>query len=92
MWMKSQPRCAWKKPLNWAQTPSPWPTCGLWGSPSWSEKAWCLRWSATQEIIGPSIAAEPRAPITARTAGPVLKLRWVKSRWKPTVIPSPVGM
>ena len=65
---------------------------GLWGSPSLSEKAWCLRWSATQEITGPSIAAEPRAPITARTAGPVLKLRWVKRRWKPTVMPRPVGM
>ena len=24
--------------------------------------------------------------------GPVLKLRWVKRRWKPTVIPRPVGM
>ncbi len=71
--------------------PPPWPTWGLCGSPSSSEKAWCLRWSATQEITGPSIAAEPRAAKTPRSAGLVLKLRWVKRRWKPTVIPRPVG-
>jgi hypothetical protein len=28
----------------------------------------------------------------ARDRGPVLKDRWVKRRWKPTVIPNPVGM
>ena len=59
VWMKSQPTWAWKNPLNCPFTPSPCPTCGLWGSPSSSEKAWCLRWSATQEMIGPSTAADP---------------------------------
>ena len=70
--------------------PWPWSTWGLCGSPSSSEKAWCLRWSATQEITGPSIAAEPR--IASRPCSHVfaLKLRWVRWRWKPTVIPSPV--
>ena len=49
-----------------------------------------MRWSATQEITGPSIAAEPR--IASRPCSQVfaLKLRWVRWRWKPTVIPSPV--
>ena len=68
----------------------PVPDVGLCGSPSSSEKAWCLRWSATHEITGPSIAAEPSAAKIARTGALVLKLRCVNRRWNPTVIPRPV--
>ena len=41
-------------------------------------------------MTGPSIAAEPR--IASRPCSQVfaLKLRWVRWRWNPTVIPSPV--
>jgi hypothetical protein len=35
-------------------------------------------------MIGPSIAVEPRIASVVFTAGLVLKLRWVKRRWKPT--------
>ena len=41
-------------------------------------------------MTGPSIAVEPSAARIARTALPVLNERCVNSRWKPTVIPSPV--
>src|ERR1700704_2769141 len=90
VWMKSQPMWAWKRPRRAPDQPWPGSTGGLCGSPTSSEKAWCLRWSATQEITGPSIAAEPR--IASRPCSQVfaLKLRWVRWRWKPTVIPSPV--
>ncbi len=70
--------------------PVPWSTCGLCGSPSRSEKAWCLRWSATHEMTGPSIAAEPSTAKTKRKNGDVLNERWVKRRCMPTVTPSPV--
>ena len=89
--MKSQPTWAWKKPLTSANGPSPWPWWGLCGSPSLSEHAWCLRWSATQEMIGPSIAIDPRTAQTARVFGPVLKARWVNRRCSPTVTPSVVA-
>ncbi len=69
----------------------PWSTCGLCGSPSTSENAWCLRWSATHEMTGPSIAAEPRIASVARTPFLVLNARWVSRRWNPTVTPSPVA-
>src|SRR5215217_7562112 len=72
--------------------PLPCPTCGLCGSPSWSENAWCLRWSATQEMTGPSMAAEPSTANVVRTHVLVLKLRWVSSRCRPTVTPRPVSM
>ena len=90
VWMKSQPMWAWKRPRMAPLQPWPWSTWGLCGSPSWSEKVWCLRWSATQEMTGPSIAAEPRIASRPCSQVWVLKLRWVKWRWKPTVIPSPV--
>ena len=48
-----------RSPRSAPRQPTPWSTWGLCGSPSRSEKAWCLRWSATHEITGPSIAAEP---------------------------------
>src|SRR3954452_22519599 len=89
--MNSQPTCAWARPLSAPLRPTPWSTCGECGSPSWSENAWCLRWSATHEITGPSIAAEPRIASVARTALPVLNARCVKRRWKPTVMPRPVA-
>ena len=63
---------------------------GAVGAPSSSVKAWCLRWSATQEMTGPSIAAEPRMASRPCSQGLALKLRWVRWRWKPTVTPSPV--
>jgi hypothetical protein len=44
-----------------------------------------------REMTGPSIAIEPRTASTPRTAGLALKLRCVKSRWKPTVTPKPVS-
>ena len=47
------------EPAQHAADPSPWPTCGLCGSPSTSVWAWCLRWSATQAITGPCTAIEP---------------------------------
>jgi hypothetical protein len=50
-----------------------------------------LRWSATHEIAGPSIAAEPRTVKMPRTTGVVLKARCVSIRWKPTVTPRPVS-
>src|SRR6059058_757520 len=40
-------------------------------------------------MIGPSTAAEPRIANTARSQRVVLKLRWVNSRWNPTVTPKP---
>ena len=89
--MNSQPTCACSSPRSAPDQPTPWSTCGLWGSPSWSENAWCLRWSATHEITGPSIAAEPRMANTARVRGPVVNARCVSRRWKPTVTPSPVA-
>jgi hypothetical protein len=46
-----------------------------------------LRWSATQEITGPSIAIEPAAASANRTGFFALKLRCVRWRWKPTVTP-----
>src|SRR3954468_20657933 len=42
-------------------------------------------------MTGPSIAAEPSAARTARTALPVLNERCVNRRWKPTVTPRPVA-
>ena len=48
------------------------------------------------EVVGgpvdrpPCIAIEPRIRKTACTDGRVSKLRWVSSRWKPTVTPSAV--
>ena len=58
-------------------------------SPGRSESAWCLRWSVTHWVSGPCIAIEPRIAQTARSGALVSKLLWVKSRWKPMVIPSP---
>ena len=56
----ASPTCAWKRFFFAdAQKPMPPPTCGLCGSPSWSENWWCLRWSATQARTGPSTAIEP---------------------------------
>src|SRR3954449_348189 len=89
--MNSQPTCAWNRPLSAPLRPASWSTWGECGSPSWSENAWCLRWSATHEITGPSIAAEPRIASVARTALPVLNARCVNRRWKPTVMPRPVA-
>jgi len=43
-------------------------------------------------MTGPSIAIEPSTAKTPRNAGVVLKLRCVKSRWKPTVTPRPESM
>ena len=50
-----------------------------------------MRWSATHEMTGPSIAIEPRIASVTRTLSLALNERWVKSRWKPTVIPSEVA-
>ena len=50
-----------------------------------------MRWSATQEITGPSIAAEPSIASAARTGRLVAKARCVRRRWKPTVTPKPVA-
>src|SRR5215211_2113233 len=88
--MNSQPMCACPSPRSAPRQPPSWPAWGECGSPSWSENAWCLRWSATHEMTGPSIAADPSAPNVARSHGLVWKLRCVSSRWKPTVTPIPV--
>ena len=61
-----------------ARRPWPWSTCGECGSPGTSVKAWCLRWSATQEITGPSIAIDPNAANVARTHLFALNARWVR--------------
>ncbi len=55
-----------------------------------SANAWCLRWSATQAITGPSMAADPKMANIPLTQFFVLNARCVSRRWKPTVIPSPV--
>ena len=57
-----------------------------------SENWWCLRCVATQSITGPSAAADPSAAKAARVSRWHLKLPWVRSRWKPTVIPVPTAM
>ena len=62
-------RARGRGPRSAPRSPEPWSTCGLWGSPGRSENAWCLRWSATQEMTGPSIAIEPRPANTPRTTG-----------------------
>ena len=81
---------AWKKPLTAPHAFGANPACGECGSPSWSESAWCLRWSVTHWVTGPCSVIEPRIANAARTVFVVSKLRWVKSRWKPTVVPRPV--
>ena len=55
-----------------------------------SANAWCLRWSATHAMTGPSMAADPKMANIPLTQFLVLNARWVSRRWKPTVIPSPV--
>ena len=82
--------CAWKRPRERAAHAAPVATCGLWGSPSLSEKAWCLRWSATHAVTGPSIAIEPMIARPPWTQGLALNARCVRWRWKPTVTPRPV--
>src|SRR3954470_8305431 len=81
--MNSQPTWACSSPRSAPRQPPSCPAWGECGSPSWSEKAWCLRWSATQEITGPSIAAEPRIANVVRTHVLVWKLRWVVRRGRP---------
>ena len=57
-----QPTWAWQRPLIASKTPSPYPACGLCGSPSRSENWWCFRWSATHVTTSPwtPICAENR--------------------------------
>ena len=62
-----QPTCAWPSPRSAPRQPGAWSTCGLCGSPGWSEKRWCLRWVATHSITGPSTAIEPSTASSART-------------------------
>jgi hypothetical protein len=50
---------------------------------------WCLRWSATQRITGPSIASEPATAQATFNARLGLKDLCVNRRWKPTVMPCP---
>ena len=45
---------------------------------------------ATQPMTGPSKLIDPATASATRSAGAAVKLRWVSSRWKPTVTPSPV--
>ena len=78
--VKNQPMWAWKKPSS-----------GECGSPSSSEWAWCFRWLAAQSIARPWTAIEPRIRKITLTALTASKLRCVSSRWKPTVMPSPVS-
>src|SRR5689334_9867529 len=86
---KSQPMCACRRPLVRAPIELPY-FHGLCGSPSRSENLWCLRWSATQGPGGPWIAFERPPALPFFTAGLGLYDLWVKSRWKPTVMPSRV--
>ena len=73
--------CAWKKPFSAPQAVGAKPAWGECGSPSWSESAWCLRWSVTHCVTGPCSVIEPRIAKVARTVPVVSKLRWVNSRW-----------
>ena len=57
-WSNSQPMCAYQRPVTAPLKPLPCPW-GVCGSPSWSVWAWCLRWSATQFMTGPSTAIDP---------------------------------
>ena len=45
---------------------------------------------ATQPMTGPSKLIDPATASATRRAGTAVKLRWVSSRWKPMVTPSPV--
>ena len=80
--------CAYTRPLDSAFQSSPY-RHGECGSPSLSLYLWCLRWSDTQVMTGPSMARLPA--IASATRRPVFALNepWVKYRWKPTVMPSP---
>ena len=88
----SQPVWACQSPLKTLRIPPPsTPTWGLCGSPSSSVWAWCLRWSATQAIAGPCTAIEPSMANVYSIGFEVWKERWVRRRWKPTVIPTAVS-
>ena len=80
--------CAWKNPFIEPQYPSSCPACGECGSPSWSESAWCFRWSVTHCVIGPCIVMQPRIANVDLSTGPVSNPLWVKYRWKPIVVPN----
>jgi hypothetical protein len=41
-------------------------------------------------MTSPSKLIDPAMASTTRSAGAAVKLRWVSSRWKPMVTPSPV--
>ena len=88
--LNSQPTCAWKSPRSTPMMPSP-TRCGECGSPSSSECAWCLRWSATQWTTGPWTAIWPSPANVYSSQRFVANDRWVNSRWKPTVMPKPVS-
>src|ERR1700733_527774 len=84
----SQPMCANTRPLVSAFQSSPY-FQGECGSPSLSLYLWCLRWSDTQVMTGPSMARVPA--IASATRRPVFALNdpCVKYLWYPTVTPSP---
>src|SRR4051794_291682 len=80
---------AYRKPLVSARVVVPY-RHGECGSPSRSLNLWCLRWSATQRITGPSIAIDPATASAIFTARFGLNDLCVNSRWYPTVMPWPV--
>ncbi len=86
----SQPVCAQARPLSRPQVLLP-KRHGECGSPSASLNAWCLRWSATQRMTGPSSASDPATARKIFSGRLVLKDWWVKNRWNPTVMPNPLS-
>ncbi len=63
---------------------------GECGSPSASAYLWWRRWSATHLMTLPSMAMQP-AIASAILSGRLARNEpWVKWRWKPTVMPSPL--
>ncbi len=72
-----QPMWACQKPLASAVIDVP-NSQGECGSPSRSEKAWCLRWSATQPMTGPCMAMLPVTASAIRNARLALKAPWVR--------------
>ena len=66
-----------------AQKPSTTGLCGSWGV---SEKAWCLRWTATQARGTIPVVTQRMARNPSATGGRRVRDRWARTRWRYTVV------